>query len=203
MFWLLARGPIGLLWETLFDVPRILDACGFGPATDDVAELGYGYATFTVPLATRIRGTVHGIDIDAVMVEQTLSRARAAGVANVRPQTRYILVGGFGVPSGSCDAVLQSNLLHGENPVAMLRAAADVLRPAGSVAIIHWRTDIDTPRGPPAAFRPKPEQIIAWGTAVEGLAPDGPSFALPPWHYGLRFRRRSADELNQGRKNTG
>lgn len=29
-------------WETLFDVPHILDAFGFGPATGDVAELGGG-----------------------------------------------------------------------------------------------------------------------------------------------------------------
>ncbi|OHE78342.1 MAG: hypothetical protein A3G75_02280 [Verrucomicrobia bacterium RIFCSPLOWO2_12_FULL_64_8] len=38
-------------WETLFDVPRILDAFGFGSATGDVAELGCGYGTFTMPLA--------------------------------------------------------------------------------------------------------------------------------------------------------
>lgn len=176
-------------WETLLDVPGILDAFGFGAQTGDVAELGCGYGTFTVPLARRIRGTVHAVDIEPAMVEQTLARARAAGVANVLASTRDVLATGFGVPAGACDAVLLFNILHGEEPVALLRAAAEAVRPGGIVAVIHWRTDLDTPRGPPAAIRPTPAQIAAWGGETGFLELAGPSFALPPWHYGLSLRR--------------
>ena len=44
-------------WESLLDVALVLDRFNLGSRTGDVAELGCGYGTFTVPLARRIRGT--------------------------------------------------------------------------------------------------------------------------------------------------
>lgn len=175
-------------WETLLDVPHILDAFAFGPATRDVAELGCGYGTFTLPLARRIGGTVHTFDIDAAMVATTAQRAAEAGLTNVQPVLRDVLANGFGRPASSCDTALLFNILHAEEPVALLRAARDVVRPGGLVAVIHWRSDITTPRGPSLAIRPRPEQIAAWATEA-GLEPAGGDFLLPPWHYGLKLRR--------------
>lgn len=175
-------------WETLHDVAGILDAFGFDAATGDVAELGCGYGTFTVPLAARIRGNVHALDIDAAMVAATAQRAATAGLTNVHAQVRDVLADGFGVGSGSCDAVLLFNILHAEEPVALLRAARDAVRAGGLVAVIHWRSDLATPRGPSLEIRPRPEQIAAWASEA-GLAADGPSFELPPWHYGVKLRR--------------
>ena len=65
--------PAQAYWETLLDVPFILDAFGFiaDSATGDIAELGCGYGTFTLPLATRLRGTVHTFDVDPAMVALT------------------------------------------------------------------------------------------------------------------------------------
>lgn len=175
-------------WETLLDVPYILDAFGFGATTGDVVELGGGYGTFTLPLAQCIRGTVHTIDIDAAMVAITTDRASEAGLANVKAETRDVLAGGFGPPAGSCDAALLFNILHAEEPVALLRAAREVVRPGGLVAVIHWRSDVVTPRGPSLDIRPRPEQITTW--AVEaGLKPESEAFLLPPWHFGLKLRR--------------
>jgi SAM-dependent methyltransferase len=174
-------------WETLLDVPGILDAFGFGPATRDVAELGCGYGTFTLPLAARIRGMVHAIDIEAEMVEITTRRAAEAGLANVRAEVRDVLTGGYGLPAGSCDAALLFNILHAEDPVALLRAAREVVRPGGFVAVIHWRSDIATPRGPSLDIRPRPEHIVPWAESA-GLGPGNPAFLLPPWHYGLSLR---------------
>ncbi len=175
-------------WETLLDVPHILDAFGFGPATGDVAELGCGYGTFTLPLAQRIRGTVYTIDIDAAMVAITADRADEAGLANVKAATRDVLTDGFGPPAGSCAAALLFNILHAEEPVALLRAAREVVRPGGLVAVIHWRSDVVTPRGPALDIRPRPEQIAAWA-AEAGLNTEGEMFLLPPWHFGLKLRR--------------
>ncbi len=174
-------------WETLHDVPRILDAFGFGATTGDVAELGCGYGTFTIPLAARIGGQVHAFDIDAAMVGRTRRRAAAAGLANVHVRRRDVFSGGYGMPDASCEACLLFNILHGESPVGMLRAAARVVRPDGLVAIIHWRGDIATPRGPSSAIRPAPEQIAAWADEAGGFAAPAPAFPLPPWHFGLRL----------------
>ena len=178
-------------WETLLDVPRILDAFGFDPSTADVAELGCGYGTFALPLARRIGGMVHTLDIDAALVAHTARRAAEAGLTNLKPETRDVLAAGFGRPAGSCDAALLFNILHAEEPVALLRAGREVVRPGGLVAVIHWRSDIPTPRGPSLEIRPRPEQIMAWATAA-GLSVEGTSFDLPPWHFGLRLRRKSA-----------
>ena len=175
-------------WESLLDVPRILDAFGFGPETGDVAELGCGYGTFTVPLAQRIRGIVHTFDLDPVMTTSTEQRAANAGLGNVRAGVRDVLTEGFGVPSLSCEACLLFNILHAEEPVTLLRAAHETVRPGGLVAVIHWRSDIVTPRGPSLDIRPRPERIVAWATAA-GLATVDESFALPPWHFGLKLRR--------------
>ena len=184
--------PAQTYWETLFDVPLILDAFGFTSApantTGDVAELGCGYGTFTLPLATRIRGTVHALDVDPAMVATTTARASAAGLSNVRASVRDVLTDGFGVPPASCDAALLFNILHAEDPVALLRAARATVRPGGLVAVIHWRSDLSTPRGPSLAIRPTAAQILAWATAADLTAP-GSALDLPPWHYGLALRR--------------
>ena len=175
-------------WETLHDVPHILDAFGFGPATGDVAELGCGYGTFTVPLAQRIRGRVLAHDLDLAMVAATRERAAAANVRNLDVSVRDVLAEGFGAPPASCDAVLLFNILHGEEPVALLCAARAVVRSGGLIAVIHWRSDLATPRGPSLEIRPRPEQITGWATDAS-LVVDGPSFELPPWHYGMTLRR--------------
>ena len=178
-------------WETLLDVPRILAAFGFGAGTGDVVELGCGYGTFSVPLARVIGGTVHAIDVDPAMVEHTRRRAQAAALANIRAALRDVTTEGFGVPVCSCDAVLLFNILHGEGPVALLRAAHACLRPDGCVAVIHWRSDVATPRGPTLDIRPRPAQITAWA-AEAGLLPAGREFLLPPWHFGLKLHRAPA-----------
>jgi SAM-dependent methyltransferase len=180
--------PAQAYWETLFDVPRILEAFGFDAHTGDVAELGCGYGTFTVPLARRIGGTVHAFDIDPVMVDLTARRAVAARLSNIRTETRDVLADGFGCPAGSCHAALLFNILHAEEPVALLRAARAAVRPGGLVAVIHWRSDIATPRGPSLDIRPRPEQIATWASDA-GLTVDDASFELPPWHFGLKLRR--------------
>jgi SAM-dependent methyltransferase len=181
--------PAQAYWETLFDVPHILDAFGFTATTGDIAELGCGYGTFTLPLAPRIRGHVHAFDVDPAMVATTTARAAAAGLSNVRASVRDVFASGYGLPPASCAAVPLFNILHAEDPVTLLRAARDVVRPGGFIAVIHWRSDMITPRGPSLAIRPTPAQILTWATTATGLTLPAAPLDLPPWHYGLKFFR--------------
>ncbi len=182
--------PAQAYWETLFDVPLILDAFGFTSATTgDIAELGCGYGTFTLPLAARIRGTVHTFDIDPAMVATTTARATAAGLTNLRSSVRDVFTTGYGLPPAGCSAALLFNILHAEDPVALLRTARDNVRPGGQIAVIHWRSDLPTPRGPSLAIRPTPAQILTWATTATGLILPAAPLDLPPWHYGLALRR--------------
>jgi len=165
-------------WESLFDVPLILsrlDMTRFG----QVAELGCGYGTFSIPIARAISGTLYTFDIDAAMLERT--RERAGGLPIVCEE-RDVMELGFGV---QVDAVLLFNILHCEQPTRLLRHAASALRKAGEVLVIHWRYG-DTPRGPHLDIRPHPEEIVAWA-ADAGLKNVAGVIDLPPWHYGLRF----------------
>jgi SAM-dependent methyltransferase len=181
--------PAQAYWETLFDVPAILDAFGFDSTTGDVAELGCGYGTFTIPLAKRVSGRVIALDFNPAMVATTQRRGAEAGLHNIHTNTRDVISDGFGVVAPGCDAVLLFNILHGEEPFAMLSAACDAVRPGGTVAVIHWRSDITTPRGPSLDIRPKAADILDWADAVDGLAPAKEPFLLPPWHYGVALRR--------------
>lgn len=165
-------------WESLFDVPLILQRLGIHRFVD-VAECGCGYGTFTVPVAEAIRGTLFAYDIDPEMVATSLRRA---GVASVVGRVRDVVDHGF---DELVDAVLLFNILHGEDPVAMLRQAQAALRPGGRVLAIHWRHDPATPRGPSMAIRPTPEKIMEWAQQA-GLRASDP-IDLPPWHYGLEL----------------
>ncbi len=182
--------PEEAYWETLFDVPLILDRLGVDSTLQHVVELGCGYGTFTLPVARRIRGVLETVDIEPAMVERTRQRVRAAGLTNVVCTVRDVVTEGFGGVPGSRDAALLFNILHGEEPVRLLTEAARAVRPGGRVLVIHWRHDPATPRGPALDIRPRPEQILAWAARTGGLAPAGPVLDLPPWHYGLRLQRR-------------
>ncbi len=180
--------PAETYWETLLDVPLILDQLGVDGTLRDVVEMGCGHGTFTLPVARRITGTLTSVDIEPLMVERTLERATASSLQNLKCQVRDVMTDGFGVEPSSQDAVLLFNILHCEEPVALLREAARVVRPGGWVLVIHWRYDPTTPRGPLMDIRPRPEQIVEWSGQAGGLELSGNVIDLPPWHYGLRFR---------------
>ena len=82
------------------------------------------------------------------------------------------------------------NLLHLENPVSLLAEAHRVLEDGGTLSVIHWRSDIPTPRGPSLKIRPTPEQCAGWmrdaGFRVHGLAELKDAC---PYHFGLVGRR--------------
>lgn len=182
--------PDEAYWESLFDVPLILDRLGIDAQLKDVVELGCGYGAFTLPVARRIRGILETVDIEPAMVERTRQRAREAGLPNILTTVRDVMKGGFGCEAESKDACLLFNILHCEEPVWLLTEAARVVRPGGWVLVIHWRYDPATPRGPSMAIRPRPEQILEWATQTGWLELASEIVDLPPWHYGLRLRRR-------------
>lgn len=181
--------PEETYWESLFNVELILDSFGINSSIKDVAELGCGYGTFTIPVAKRISGTIDTIDIDSEMVKRTTDHAQKAGIKNIKATVRDVLIDGFPGEAESKDACLLFNILHGEEPVKILREATRVVRLNDSIFVIHWRHDIQTPRGPDMKIRPNPEQIVKWARETKHLDLQMPMIDLPPWHYGLWLKR--------------
>jgi SAM-dependent methyltransferase len=174
--------PEEAYWESLFDVPLILDRLGVDGTIGDIAELGCGYGTFTLPIAARIAGVVRAFDIDPLMVERVAFRALDARQGNVEVAVRDVIAKGFRLGEAVCDACLLFNILHFGGAAALVREAARVVRPGGRVLVIHWRTDVVTPRGPAMEVRPRYAQVCQWGEAA-GLKA-GAALFLPPWHFG-------------------
>jgi SAM-dependent methyltransferase len=132
------------------------------------------------------------------MVERTRQRAATVGAYNVVYVVRDVFAEGFGGEPASKDAGLLFNILHCEQPVQLLVEAARVVRPGGMVLVIHWRYDPSTPRGPNMEIRSRPEQIIDWAEEKGLLEAEGAVIDLPPWHYGLRVKRRKVEpEMEQ------
>lgn len=185
--------PEETYWESLFDIAAVLDAFELDHRVGDVAELGCGYGTFTLPVARRVSGTVRTFDIEPEMAARTAERAKQRGVSNVAVAVRDVLAEGFGLPDDSCDACLLFNILHCDHRARLLAEAARVVGPHGGVHVIHWRSDIETPRGPALSIRPTPATIVA--SAAEAGLSAGPVQWLGRWHYGVTLRRGEVQSM--------
>ncbi len=155
--------PDEAYWASFFDPEAILDCLQVSKGDCcNLLEFGCGYGTFTLPTAIRTRGVVTALDIEPEMVSLVHQRAQRAGASNIRAELRDFVELGSGVTDDSQGHAMVFNLLHIENPLALLREAFRSLQPGGILSVIHWRSDIETPRGPPLAIRPKPEQCATW-----------------------------------------
>ena len=175
-------------WDLFFDAPSVVGRLmqSAGGSLGDVAEFGCGYGTFTIPAGRITEGVVTALDIDPDMVACVLQKARRLRLDNIQATLRDFIALGSGLADGSQSHAMIYNLLHLENPVGLLQEAARTLAVGGSISVIHWRSDIPTPRGPSLAIRPTPEQCSAWLTQagfqtvrLVGLED------ICPYHFGL------------------
>jgi SAM-dependent methyltransferase len=125
------------MWESFFSPSNTLSLLGLDAHILEIAEFGCGYGTFTLAAARLARGIVHTFDIEPEMIERVRERCRWEGVTNVRTELRDFVTDGTGLSDGSMDMTLLFNILHHENPVALLGEAFRILRPGGIAAVIH------------------------------------------------------------------
>jgi SAM-dependent methyltransferase len=176
-------------WESFFNAGVLLDALGCRNLRGDGVEFGCGYGTFTIATAERVSGTLYAMDIDPLMVEATAARLADAGIRNVSLAQRDFVAEGSARPDGSAALVLLFNILHIEEPVGLLQEAHRVLRPGGMAAVIHWKRDVDTPRGPPQDIRPSPDACRAWAAQTGLRWRSSPELPGSPWHWGMVLER--------------
>lgn len=179
--------PDEAYWSSFFEPEVALDLLLPSDGKNGgVIEFGCGYGTFTLPIARRVSGIVTALDIEPEMVELVARKAENARLANIHVGLRDFVADGTGLEGGSQRHAMIFNLLHLEEPVALLREAWRVLEDGGSLSVIHWRSDIPTPRGPSLSIRPSPEQCQAW-MAEAGFVWIEPADLCDccPYHFGL------------------
>ena len=167
-------------WNQLFDIEGIIDWLDI-PANSTIVEIGCGYGTFTVPMAKKPGASIYALDIEPSMIEVSENNVLNSGLSNVEFILRDVLGLGTGLQAESADMVLLFNILHCSENRILLAEAGRILRPGGIIAIIHWRKDIPTPRGPANELRPDIDQI---SECLDGLNLHfhGNSKILKPYH---------------------
>jgi len=172
-------------WESLFDVPLILDKMLIDDTINLLIEIGSGYATFTLPAANKISGKIIAYDIETTLIEVAKNRMESDQVLNIDFILRDVIGRGTGLENNVADYVMLFNILHHERPDELLDEAYRILKSRGKVGLIHWRSDIETPRGPELSIRPKPEQITSWLIKAGFQIFSSEPISLLPWHYGV------------------
>jgi SAM-dependent methyltransferase len=182
--------PDEAYWESFFNADATMESLfRISGLVGNLVEFGCGYGTFTVPAAQRTHGMVTALDIEPLMVDRVQQKAEALELSNVHAEIRDFVADGSGLRSGTQDHVLIFNLLHLEQPVALLQEAHRILRSGGMLFVMHWRSDIPTPRGPSLAIRPQPEQCQRWLKAAgfQSIEPVNLQDCCP-YHFGLVAR---------------
>jgi SAM-dependent methyltransferase len=185
-------------WQALWpDPPKILVEMGVEPGMIAV-DLCCGDGLFTVPLA-RIAKRVYAIDIDPAM----LDRARACGAEARIDNCEFLVADAMAVDAvvpEPVDYVFLANTFHGvPDQLGLARAVAALLKAKGQFGIINWHRRpreetvvLGQPRGPKTEMRIEAAEVAAI-VKPAGLLLNR-TIELPPYHYGIVFKRGGEDE---------
>ena len=176
--------PEETYWESFFDAQFILSQLKFDNTITDAVEFGSGYGTFTIPAAKIIKGNFFALDIDPVMIDRLTERVSEENLPNVKVIKRNFVNEGTGLRDGLIDYAMLFNILHAENPLALLNEAYRILKPGGKVGVIHWIHSAITPRGPSLEIRPTLLQCVDW-LLKSNFKIINKEISLPPYHYGI------------------
>jgi len=178
--------PDEAYWESLFDIPTITDWLDLKNSMGPIVEIGCGYGTFTVPIASQSGHEVITFDIDQEMTVAATKKAKQRNLPNVSFTLRDVVTSGTGLEANTTGMVLLFNILHSRDNKALLEESCRILKPGGRIAIIHWRKDIPTPRGPDIDGRPNKDGILK---AIDGLdlKIEGHGKNLEPYHWGIQL----------------
>lgn len=176
-------------WNSLFDIPQIVNWLELESINGPIVEIGCGYGTFSIPIAKKCKNEFITFDIDSSMIEITRNNALKNNLSNIQVHLIDILDNGTGIQDNTVGMVLLFNILHFVERKQLIEEATRILKPNGTLAVIHWRKDIETPRGPNPILRPDKETIL---NAIQGtnLLFNGNNKVLEPYHWGIQLIKK-------------
>ncbi len=157
---------------------------------DTVADFGAGSGHYMKPLADNVgkSGKVYMTEIQKNLVDALGTKAREAGLTNVRPLWCNLeAVGGTKLNDGLLDAGLLSNtLFQFTEKDAAITELARVLRIGAKLFVIDWSDSF-------GGLGPRPVDVVTETDAKMLVEKHGfvfeRSFPAGDHHYGLAFRR--------------
>jgi ubiquinone/menaquinone biosynthesis C-methylase UbiE len=144
--------------EQIMDALKIADG-------SQVAEIGAGGGWFTVRLAHRVNqhGTVYAEDVQREMIEAIRRRVQRENLTNVR--TVLGTTKDSRLPHNLDAILINWAYSEMENPVAVLKDAAESLKPQGRIGIVEFLPGAGGP-GPAPEQRIDPETVVKGATAA-------------------------------------
>jgi len=177
--------PMVETWESFFDPIMILSKLSLTKDHEHVLDFGCGYGTFSNAAATIINGSVTAIDLDDTTLTYAKNESKKRKLTNIRFMQRDFMSIGSGMADVSVDYAMLFNILHVDDPLFLLAETYRCLKPGGTIAILHWIHDANTPRGPSMAIRPAPAQCIAWAKQAGFELLKNQTKSFPPYHFGF------------------
>jgi ubiquinone/menaquinone biosynthesis C-methylase UbiE len=170
-------------WSKFFDPKLILKQMEVTSQIHTIVDLGCGFGTFTLPASQLIKGKVYAFDIDEDIIRQLQNKIDQLSIKNIELYLKDFITEGSGLPDNSIDYVMLFNILHHDNPHHILFEVHRILKTGAIAGIIHWRSDISTPRGPQLDIRSTPVQCKKW--AIESGFVIRKEMILEPYHFGI------------------
>jgi ubiquinone/menaquinone biosynthesis C-methylase UbiE len=167
---------------------KILFAAGLAPG-QVFADFGAGsgFYSFAAGKVVGEHGAVFAVDVLQTALDHVAAEARLKGLRNVKTVRADLEKDKSleGIPVGSVDVVLFSNITHQiHEKTRLFETAYRVLRTGGKLLVIDWN-DIPSPIGPPAELRTSAKQVEEFAKAVN-LKPAG-HLPADNYHYALMF----------------
>ncbi len=180
--------PEEAMWSDFFDPPSILRQMEVTSDLQTIVDFGCGFGTFSIPAAGLVKGKVLAFDIDEEMIRQMQIKIDRSGIKNIELNLADFIAEGTGLPENSVDYVMIFNILHHDNPTRILNEVYRILKKKAMAGIIHWRSDVDTPRGPSLEIRPRPAECTTWAEEAGFQLFKNP-FIIEPYHFGLVIQK--------------
>ncbi|MHB9055863.1 MAG: class I SAM-dependent methyltransferase [Paludibacteraceae bacterium] len=175
------------VWSEFFDPHTILRQMQLTTGLKNVVDLGSGYGTFSIPAAEIVKGKVYAFDIEPEMIEILHCKTVQLNINNIKLYLRDFIADGSSLADNSVDYVMLFNILHHFAPKYILDETFRILKSGAKAGIIHWRSDIPTPRGPQLDIRPTPDQCKQW--ALESGFTINKELILEPYHFGIIIQK--------------
>ncbi|HSP88732.1 MAG TPA: hypothetical protein VLN45_11400 [Ignavibacteriaceae bacterium] len=104
--------PEEKIWEQFFDVNKILYELEINKEVENLADLGFGYGTFTIPSSNRIKGNIYAFDIEADLTDKLNARLKINKIENVLPFNKDFITHGTCLQNEEVNYVMLFNILH-------------------------------------------------------------------------------------------